>query len=659
VIVRLTSLLFAVAIVIAGLSEQSLALVALSSGIVMVALIGVGAEPAERGRSLRALADPKSWRVPDLPSGALTTMLVALGCCLLSIGLASPTALSLLSTLAWVAGIVGAVILGPMIDRFTVAEMRDGLRAALSREYRPEIGSVLIMTAVAFALRIYHLESVPPMVHGDEGIVGLMALRILDGQRPPLLAVDAAWPQAYLYTYLVALSMKLFGADVFGLRVLGVVFGTLGVPIIYALGRVGWGPLAGAIAAWLFVVSHLQNHYSRLGTFVIESVPLMALVLLLLALAYERGRTSDHGDRAGTTTRRGVWTLLLLAGLACGFAQYFYYGSRVIPIVAAPLLLLLWRRRCIAVWQAAAFGLGFFIIAAPLGAHFLEYPDRFSGRLSEVSIFREGYVRQTLGEGASFPTALPALLAEQSRRSLNLFIRGGDQGGFYSGNTPNFDVVTAALIWLGLGAALSRPRRFHEALALLWFGLGLLFSSVLTLGAQSGQRMLIVTPAAFLFGGILFGRVWELMRGLPMGRIGGLVVPAGTTLALWLLAANVTTYFYEYAPRGELAEQAAVAREIADDGGKYHVYFLTSPLFDPNHDAIKFIARGVPAINLRRAADFTPPPADGLGLKFIVLEDHLPDLRAIEAQIPPGEERRVNAGNGRLMFIVYTVPPVR
>jgi len=664
VIIRLASLLFAVVLVSVGLFEQSLALVALSSAVVMLALLGVcGDEQPERGQPWRLLLDRTSWTVPAPSSTALTAAAMALGFCLLSIGLASPTTLSILSALCWLLAIAAVVALGPLLDGISVADIRNALRAAASRDHRPEIGTVLVMTLVAFALRVYHLDTVPLMMHGDEGIVGRMGLKILNGQLAPLLAVDAEWPQAYLYTYMVALSMWLFGTDVFGLRLLGVFFGALGVPVVYAIGRVGWGAPAGALAAWLYVVSHLQNHYSRLGTFVIESVPLITLTLFLLALAHERGRPRDGAEVAVVapteTNRRGIWTLLLLAGLTCGFAQYFYYGSRVIPVIAAPLLLMLWQARRINVWQAAAFGFGFIVIFAPLGAHFLEFPARFSGRLSEVSVFQDSYARQILGDGATLPGALPALLAEQVRRSLNLFIRAGDQGGFYSGNTPNFDVVTAALVWLGLGAALSRPRRYHEASVLLWFSLGLLFSSVLTLGAISGQRILIMTPAAFLFGGVLLARVWELLRVWPVGRVEWLAVPAGTTVALWLLAANVTTYFYEYNSRGELAEQAEVAREIAHDAGVYHVYFLTSPAFDPNHDAIRFIARGVPATNLKAAADFTPPPSDGQGIKLIVLDNHTADFRAIAAQLPAGEERRVNAGNGRLMFTVYTVPPAR
>ncbi|MFN8635932.1 MAG: glycosyltransferase family 39 protein [Chloroflexota bacterium] len=660
-IVRIVCLLFAVVAVSAGLSEQSLALVGLASGIAMLALLGVGKPEMPTTRPWRCLLNRSTWTLPRLSPRALRLFGFAVGGSVLSVALFSPTSFGVVSVASWLAAIGAAIALGLTLDEIMVSELVARGRALTAREYRPEIGAVLVMTLVAFVLRVYHLDTIPLMFHGDEGIVAQIALPILDGQWPPLFiyAKDAGWPQAYMYEYLEAASMWVFGTSIFGLRFVGVVFGALGVPVVYALGRVGWGPAAGALAAWLFVVSHLQIHYSRLAIFVIESVPLMALVMLFLALAHERGRPrTDDGDTAvSRPSGRGVWTLLLLAGMTCGIAQYFYYASRVIPILSALLLLLLWRGGRITFWQAVAFVFGFLVVFAPVGSHFLEMPQRFTGRLNDVSIFQESYVRETVGEGAKLPGALPALFLEQARRSLHNLVRGGDLGGFYTGNTPNFDVVTAAMIWLGLGAALSRVRRYHEASLILWLGLGLITSSVLTIGAHSGQRLLIVTPAAFLLGGVLLSRIGVLAQQFPAQRVDWLAAPVGTTLALWLLATNVSMYFFEYAPRGELAEHAEAAREVARYSDRYRAYFLTGPYFFPTHAAIQFIARGAEMTNLTHASDFQDPPADGRGVMFIVTDDHANDLRDIRARLPGGEEHRVNAPNGRPMFTVYMVPP--
>lgn len=73
------------------------------------------------------------------------------------------------------------------------------------------------------------------------------------------------------------------------------------VPLVYVFGRLAWGPLAGAMAAWLMAVSHLHIHYSRMGQIFGFSDLLMVLLLVLLALVYERRRTCVGSANDGAT----------------------------------------------------------------------------------------------------------------------------------------------------------------------------------------------------------------------------------------------------------------------------------------------------------------------------------------------------------------------
>ena len=75
-------------------------------------------------------------------------------------------------------------------------------------------------------------------------------------------------------------------------------------------------------------------------------------------------------------------------------------------------------------------------------------------------------------------------------------------------------------------------------------------------------------------------RMWEVFRATPFRRAEWLAVPVGTTVALWALAANVSTYFFDYAPRAESAESTYMAREMRAQRDRYRYYFLTSPHFD-------------------------------------------------------------------------------
>jgi hypothetical protein len=181
--------------------------------------------------------------------------------------------------------------------------------------------------------------------------------------------------------------------------------------------------------------------------------------------------------------------------------------------------------------------------------------------------------------------------------------------------------------------------------------------SVFILGARNGHRILIMTPAAFLLGGVLVARVVELVRLTPLRQAAWLVAPLGTSLALWLLSANVATYFYDFVPRDQDAEPAMMAREMVADPRPYHIYLMSQGRFDSRHGSIAYIAHGRQITDLVSAADFKPPPGDGQGVLVLALENHLNDLRAIELRVPGGEEQRVTAPTGRLLFIMYRRPP--
>ena len=180
---------------------------------------------------------------------------------------------------------------------------------------------------------------------------------------------------------------------------------------------------------------------------------------------------------------------------------------------------------------------------------------------------------------------------------------------------------------------------------------------MLTIDAPSGQRLLIMVTTVYLFGGLLVARAWQLVRGSGLARQAWLAVPVGASLALLLLSTNVTIYFKDYASRTANLQATVVAHELIRDPAQYHAYLLTDPVFFPNHGAVRFIARDIPIENLKGAADFKPPPADGRGVVVVALQHRLEDLKAIESRVPGGAETTFYDPVGRLIYIAYRVPP--
>lgn len=71
-----------------------------------------------------------------------------------------------------------------------------------------------------------------------------------------------------------------------GLRLLSVLFGAFCAPLVYRMGRLAWGRVAGLAAGGLLSISHLHIHYSRIALNNIESVWFMILLMLLFFHAH-------------------------------------------------------------------------------------------------------------------------------------------------------------------------------------------------------------------------------------------------------------------------------------------------------------------------------------------------------------------------------------
>ena len=179
-ITRLACLLFAAAIVGAGLAEESLLLVVLGATVVVMAFWGMGSgDPDGWCRASRA----PTWAPPHLDQRAVTLGGCALGCGLVAVAFGATTTRVAVPVVAWLLSIGLLVAFGLRLDRLTLADLRSGMRPLWSQRQKPEIGTVLAIVGVALVLRIYDLDAVPAFVHGDEGEMGKIALHYLPATR--------------------------------------------------------------------------------------------------------------------------------------------------------------------------------------------------------------------------------------------------------------------------------------------------------------------------------------------------------------------------------------------------------------------------------------------------------------------------------------------
>lgn len=202
---------------------------------------------------------------------------------------------------------------------------------------RAELLALLLVLALAAALRLPRLSTNPPGLVPDEAMFTYDAWSILRtgrdqyGEALPLFPRSAARLHS-MYLYATVPSVAVFGLTELGARVPSVLAGLLTVALLSRLVRRSAGVAAGLAASALLAISPWHVLISRTGQewCFLPSVSIVTLLLVLRALE-----------------GRGSW---LLAGLAAGACLYTYTPIRM----SLPLVLLgsglwfrreLWRRR--------------------------------------------------------------------------------------------------------------------------------------------------------------------------------------------------------------------------------------------------------------------------------------------------------------------------
>lgn len=204
---------------------------------------------------------------------------------------------------------------------------------------------LLLLTLLAFGLRMVLIERAPPGLDQDEAVSMVDAWYLLHtghdylGNPPPLGAQEAFgdWISPLL-TYLELPSVALLGMQPLAGRLVTALLGALVVPAIYALARSLRLPSSAVLAAALVcAISPWQIYLSRYAI-PPALVPLSWTLCLLAAIQFV-----EHGS-----LRRGLWL-----AFAAGIALYAYPTMKMaVPLLVGIAVLLVlahhgWQR-----WRA-------------------------------------------------------------------------------------------------------------------------------------------------------------------------------------------------------------------------------------------------------------------------------------------------------------------
>ncbi|MCJ7737011.1 MAG: glycosyltransferase family 39 protein, partial [Anaerolineae bacterium] len=335
------------------------------------------------------------------------------------------------------------------------------------------LATLLLILIVALGMRLYRLKDLPPGLFHDEAYNTLDADALARGLPHPRFydswevysrEIHTAWPpestrfpvylegnygREALYHYFGALAVRIFGRQVWSLRLVSAVAGVLGVLGIYWVTRelfsvnpnraARLGLLAAGVAAGVYSLLA----FSRLGLRIITLVTLETLAIALWLRAARIGR----------------WYWWASAGLLLGLSQYTYIPARTLPaIVALPTIV--WyarartRRRQLIGGCAVALVIAL-LVAAPLIEFFVRYPAYLTLRAEAIAVDR--------GE-----SGLIVMLANIGRVFLGIFAQGDNNPILNFPGRPLLDVFQSAFFFLGLAVCLMRFTSPPILLILFW-----------------------------------------------------------------------------------------------------------------------------------------------------------------------------------------------
>jgi len=523
----------------------------------------------------------------------------------------------------------------------------------LNRSRLIKWSGVVGLFALAFALRAFQNDALPLALHGDEGSAGLSAVRILRGELTNMFGVGwYSFPA--LFFAIPAVPIGLLGPSYGALRLPSAFAGALTVIGLYGWVRSAFGWKVGWAAGLMLACSHYAIHWSRIG---LNNIWDGLFVVCAGGLLWRGWRTDSRWAYIGV-------------GLLTGISQYFYTGSRALPVIIVGWLLgmlVFERDRLIRqLTNVAAMAFVSLVVFLPLGLYFNGHPDQFQAPAVRVSLLRPDwpergsnwfqYMARTTGR------SVPEVFIGNVRDAALGFVWLPLRSWYAEAGKPVLLLVPAAFAMFGLGWLIADLRNANARYLLLVL-LTTVGVAAISESTPAGQRYVagaLAAAACVGLGFALLGRLLAVFLRFS-SRYGYLLAACALVAGC---VADLNFYFREYAPlasRGDPNTQVAtaVARRMVTYPAGAQLYFFGAPRMSYQGFAtMAFVAPHVAGTDVLEP--LTAPPDWPLGrttTAFAFTPERSAELAFIKQSYPNGHERWIETPTGQPLVLLYEVNP--
>lgn len=457
---------------------------------------------------------------------------------------------------------------------------------------------LFLILAIAVFFRLYKLTEIPPGLYPDVAINGNNALDAIKTGDYKVFYPENNGREG-LFMNLIAASFLIFGASVWAIKIVAVLFGILTVLGTYLLTKKlfsylkpfdsGYALAQGInslsperrpnevrpkskafdapstiialLSTFFLAISFWHVNFSRIGfrAIMVPFFLVWGLYFLFKALNATPipGLHTDDPNKKHKLVASGYF---LVAGLLFGLGFHTYIAFRVAPLIILPIFII-WiikNRSRLKLTPWIIFVIFALIAAAPLLYYYAKNPADFMGRAGQVSIFASGSVVKTL--------------IQSTVKTLGQFVAVGDYNWRHNiSGSPEIFWPLIPFFIIGIIYSLwqifriknyrkensSLNTNYLSLLAchwtlLVWWGAMLLPSIMTSEGLPHALRSIGAIPPSYIFTGLGFYLIIMLsLRGAPFRRDDA-VIPSnnrqklsstGSLISKWRLGMTLGVIF--------------------------------------------------------------------------------------------------------------------
>lgn len=496
-------------------------------------------------------------------------------------------------------------------------------------------------------LRLYRLDAYPAGFHGDEGITGLEAKRIIEygyiGFWSP-----GALGQAALPFYWTAIFFKIFGESINTARLSFALLTVFWIPFFYLLVRLISSKTTAVVATFLLITGSTPLAFSRRADFVAMSLSFFpAIFFFLLSLK----------------TNKRIY--FILAGIFIGLSYHMYASYWITPIILGVFTIyqILTLKKEFLRKYAKNFALllvVYFCIASPMIIFAINHPNDIFSRSRMISIFSPqgaNHARSYLGNNA---TTFDIFL-HNAKATLGMFHLTNDPDSWNNfNNNPLFYPLTGTFFILGLIYCL-RKFRDKQFFLIYSFFIIFLFGSIITIDAPNFRRAQPSIYIAYIFVGLGLSVVYDLFLRY-FHRFKKIIFVSGVLIVSSIGAYNSWLYFTKYAASQEakyilsyqLVQISKFLHTLPQDS---YVYFYSNR-WSYHYEAMRFLLPNIEGED--RSSQFGTYSITNISPKktlvYLFLPDYADSLPLVQKKYPNGKAIVSKDEDSSILFYAYIIP---